>query len=72
MAIGKVKWFNTRKGYGFIETAEGLEVFVHYSEIKANGCKTLVEGQSVRFEVVSGTKGFNAHHVIVEEDKVSI
>jgi len=61
---GKVKWFDERKGYGFIESEEGEDVFVHYSEIQAEGFKTLEEGQSVEFEVVEGGKGKQAVNVI--------
>jgi CspA family cold shock protein len=52
MATGSVKWFNERKGYGFISTDEGEDAFVHYSEIQGNGFKTLYEGQQVTFEMV--------------------
>ena len=60
---GKVKWFDERKGYGFIESEEGEDVFVHYSEIQQEGFKTLEEGQSVEFEVVEGDKGKQAVNV---------
>jgi len=50
MPIGKVKWFNDAKGYGFIETTEGKDIFVHYSAIVKEGFKTLAEGQEVSFE----------------------
>jgi len=63
MAQGKVKWFNDAKGYGFIETAEGKDVFVHYSAIAMEGYKTLTEGQEVTFEVVQGAKGPQAANV---------
>ena len=49
MPIGKVKWFNDAKGYGFIETTEGKDIFVHYSAIVKEGFKTLAEGQEVSF-----------------------
>ncbi len=61
---GKVKWFSTEKGYGFIETAEGGDVFVHYSAIQGDGFKTLEEGQSVVFDVVEGEKGLQAANVM--------
>jgi len=64
MVEGKVKWFNPRKGYGFIETADGREVFVHYSSIAAEGFKTLDEGVSVVFEVIEGEKGPRATNVV--------
>ncbi|NLC57099.1 MAG: cold-shock protein [Armatimonadetes bacterium] len=65
MATGRVKWFNATKGYGFIETQEGRDVFVHYSAIQAPGYKTLDEGQVVSFEVVNGPKGPQAANVTV-------
>ncbi|MBI5190845.1 MAG: cold-shock protein [Nitrospirae bacterium] len=54
---GTVKWFNESKGYGFISPEEGKDVFVHFSEIKMDGFKTLAEGQRVEFEVTNGPKG---------------
>ena len=54
---GKVKWFNAEKGYGFIETEDGGDVFVHFSAIQSEGFKTLEEGQSVEFEIVEGARG---------------
>jgi CspA family cold shock protein len=60
---GTVKWFNEAKGYGFITMEDGGDVFVHYSEIQANGFKTLSEGQSVAFEVSDGPKGPKAMNV---------
>ena len=66
MAQGTVKWFNAEKGYGFItpDDADG-DVFVHYSEIQANGFKTLDENQRVNFEVGQGAKGPQATGVSV-------
>ncbi|MNV53884.1 Cold shock protein CspB [compost metagenome] len=61
---GKVKWFNAEKGYGFIETAEGGDVFVHFSAIQSEGFKTLEEGQSVEFDIVEGARGPQAANVI--------
>jgi len=61
---GKVKWFNPEKGYGFIEIEEGNDVFVHYSEIKEEGFKTLEEGQEVEFEIVEGNRGPQAANVV--------
>ncbi|MDW7738557.1 MAG: cold-shock protein [Bacillota bacterium] len=61
---GKVKWFNPDKGYGFIETEEGKDVFVHFSAIQSEGFKTLEEGQAVEFEVVEGERGSQAANVI--------
>ncbi|MCD6153659.1 MAG: cold-shock protein [Syntrophobacterales bacterium] len=63
MAEGKVKWFNERKGFGFIENDEGGDVFVHYSAINAAGFKTLYEGQRVSFDVEQGDKGPAAANV---------
>jgi len=60
MPIGKVKWFNENKGYGFIEQDEGEDVFVHYSVIEMEGFRTLAEGASVEFEAVEGEKGLQA------------
>ena len=61
MAIGKVKWFNNAKGYGFILPDEGGEdLFAHYSAIQMTGYKTLKAGQEVEFEIVEGPKGLHA------------
>ena len=62
--IGTVKWFNSTKGFGFIEVENGDDVFVHYSEIKATGFRTLEEGQRVEFTVVKGQKGPQAQNVV--------
>lgn len=64
MATGKVKWFNSAKGYGFIEQDDGQDVFVHYSNIKAEGFKNLDEGQVVEFRVEEDDKGPRAVNVI--------
>ncbi len=65
MAKGKVKWFNATKGFGFISTEEGEDVFVHYSALEDNGdFRTLDEGQDVEFEIVEGTKGPQASNVV--------
>ncbi len=64
MAIGKVKWFNNAKGYGFILPEQGGEdLFVHYSAIQMDGYKTLKAGQDVKFEVVEGPKGLHAVNI---------
>ena len=61
---GTVKWFNDAKGFGFIERANGGDVFVHYSTIQGEGFRTLVDGQQVEFEVVDGEKGPAANEVV--------
>jgi len=61
---GKVKWFNPRKGYGFIATPDGRDIFVHYSSISGDGYKTLTEGDAVTFDIVEGDKGLRAENVI--------
>jgi CspA family cold shock protein len=63
MIKGRVKWFNNKKGYGFIERDDGDDVFVHYSAIEEEGFKTLAEGQEVEFEIVEGPKGPQASKV---------
>lgn len=62
---GKIKWFNNKKGFGFIETGQGPDVFVHYSNIQGEGFKSLNEGQKVTFEIQEGAKGPNAANVQV-------
>ena len=64
MAVGKVKWFNEIKGYGFITTEEGTDVFVHYSAIEGDGFRTLNENDEVEFEITEGPKGPQAVNVI--------
>jgi CspA family cold shock protein len=63
MQQGKVKWFNERKGYGFISRDDGDDVFVHFSEIESDGFKTLAEDQEVSFEIKEGPKGLQASNV---------
>ncbi len=60
---GVVKWFNGSKGYGFIQRANGEDVFVHYSAINSRGFKSLQEGQAVQFNVIKGPKGWQASDV---------
>ncbi len=62
---GKVKWFDSKKGYGFILNEEGGEIFVHYTGIIAEGFKALTEGQNVEFEVGNNEKGVQAINVTV-------
>jgi CspA family cold shock protein len=71
MSDGKVKWFNPRKGYGFIATEDGRDIFVHYSSISGNGYKTLTEGEPVTFEIVEGDKGLRAENVVAKSASVS-
>ncbi len=63
MSTGKVKWFNAEKGYGFITSDEGTDVFVHFSSINVDGFKTLNEGQAVTFDVESDARGQKAVNV---------
>lgn len=63
MLVGKVKWFNNEKGYGFIIKENYDDIFVHYSQIQDEGFKTLEEGQVVEFELVTGDKGLQAQNV---------
>jgi len=65
MANGTVKWFNERKGFGFIEQEDGPDVFVHFSAIKTEGFKSLNEGDRVTFEIEQGSKGPAATNVTV-------
>lgn len=64
MAKGTVKWFSNQKGYGFITTDDGKDLFVHHSAIQGEGYKTLEEGQAVEFEVVQSPKGEQAANVV--------
>lgn len=65
MSTGKVKWFNAEKGYGFITSEEGKDIFVHYSSIQADGYRTLEEGQSVNYEIVESDRGPQASNVVI-------
>ncbi|RJQ81473.1 MAG: cold shock domain-containing protein [Desulfobacteraceae bacterium] len=63
MAIGTVKWFNNKKGYGFINEENGRDIFVHFSSIEMDGYKTLNEGDKVAFDIEESTRGPEAKHV---------
>jgi CspA family cold shock protein len=64
MAVGKVKWFNDEKGWGFITQERGPDVFVHYSQISGEGRRRLFEDEVVEFEIKDGPKGLQAVNVI--------
>lgn len=64
MNTGKVKWFNAEKGYGFITSDDGTDVFVHFSAIQTDGYKSLDEGQAVSFDVTNGDRGPQASNVV--------
>ena len=64
---GKVKWFNAEKGYGFITSDEGKDIFVHCSAIHADGVRSLEEGQKVSFEIVESDRGQQAANVVVTD-----
>lgn len=64
MEQGNVKWFNAEKGFGFIESEEGADIFVHFSAIQGDGFKTLDEGQTVEFDIVEGERGPQAANVV--------
>ena len=67
MARGTVKWFNDRKGYGFIQLENGEDVFVHHSSIQSEGFKSLSDGEAVEFEVAPGRKGQQAINVVKQQ-----
>ncbi len=71
MSQGKVKWFNPRKGYGFISGENGQDIFVHYGNIIGDGYKTLVEGQPVTFDVIEGEKGLRAENVVPQTSEAA-
>ncbi|MHC4269214.1 MAG: cold shock domain-containing protein [Planctomycetota bacterium] len=65
---GIVKWFDVKKGFGFIQQEDGSDVFVHYSNITGDGFKVLEDGENVEFEVVEGSKGLQAQNVMKAEE----
>ena len=65
MKIGKLKWFNDKKGFGFITNDEGKDVFVHYSQIRYDGFKTLKDGDILEYEEINTAKGLQAKNVVV-------
>ncbi|MFC3907764.1 cold-shock protein [Legionella dresdenensis] len=67
--IGQVKWFNDRKGFGFIVNERGDDIFVHYKDIQGTGFKTLHENDKVAFRVDKGPKGYKAHDVVLIEER---
>ena len=66
---GKVKWFDEKKGWGFIQKEDGSDVFVHYSAIQESGFKSLADGQDVEFEVTDGPKGPQAANVMKSQEE---
>ena len=65
MALGKVKWFNDSKGFGFIEQNDGQDVFVHYTAIASEGFKSLPEGADVQFDLLDTERGLQASNVVL-------
>ncbi len=72
MMVGRVKWFNNDKGYGFIEYKENEDIFVHYSAIEIDGYKTLSEGQLVEFKLVETSKGYQALNVKLVKETANV
>ena len=70
MPKGTIKWFSDSKGYGFIDTGEGKDLFVHFSAVQAEGYKSLREGQQVEYEIGEGPKGPQAEKVIPQATAV--
>ncbi|KHN66510.1 cold-shock protein [Acinetobacter calcoaceticus] len=64
-STGTVKWFNETKGFGFIVTDEGKDIFAHFTDIQTQGFKVLIEGQRVEFTVVQGKKGPQASNIVI-------
>ena len=72
MEKGVVRWFSDAKGYGFIKRAEGPDVFVHHTAIRATGFRSLAEGEEVEFEVVEGPRGLQAANVVRSSEPPSM
>ena len=72
MMIGRVKWFNNDKGYGFIDFKENEDIFVHYSAIELDGYKTLSEGQMVEFKLIETSKGYQAINVKLIKETANV
>lgn len=72
MIVGRVKWFNNDKGYGFIDFKENEDIFVHYSAIDKEGYKTLSEGQLVEFKLIETSKGYQAINVRLVKETTNV
>lgn len=72
MIVGRVKWFNNDKGYGFIDFKENEDIFVHYSAIDKDGYKTLSEGQLVEFKLIETSKGYQAINVRLVKETANV
>jgi cold shock protein len=72
MTVGTVKWFDSKKGFGFILNPEGMDVFVHFSSIEGDGFRSLKDGEQVEFEQVSGSKGLSAQTVKRVNERVMV
>ena len=72
LIVGRVKWFNNDKGYGFIDFKENEDIFVHYSAIDKEGYKTLSEGQLVEFKLIETSKGYQAINVRLVKENATV
>ncbi len=72
MMKSRVKWFNDAKGYGFIENDNSSDIFVHYSQVKKEGYKTLATGDLVQFELITTDKGYQAKNVFLVTDGINV
>jgi CspA family cold shock protein len=72
MPIGTVKWFDSKKGFGFLLNPDGTDVFVHFSSIEGDGFRSLKDGEQVEFEQIAGAKGLSAQLVKRLEGKVKV